>query len=139
MTQPIAIHRQGSDVALPLSIRPMEPQDAPFVMSSFLKSFRGEGSNASMSNELYFRMCKPLAERLVSGPDVLVITPTEDTWQILAWIASYGRNLEYAYTKSTYRRMSMFDRLFEAAGRPTIIKRTGRLIVPLAARYHFTF
>lgn len=126
-------------MTLPVSIRPLEAQDSPFVMSSFLRSYRDEGGNASLSNEVYYALYKPRANRLVDRSTVLVITPEDDAWQILGWIAFEDVTLHYAYVKSTYRRMGLFDRLYRAAKAPTIITCTGRLIVPLSDRYHFTF
>lgn len=95
------------------------PGDVPFLMSSWLKSYRRSPHTRKWSDFTYFARQRPLCEMLLARSQVLVARPLDWPEGIFGWIAfekpSDGFVLHYGYVKSPYRRLGVARRLLEYA------------------------
>ena len=124
---------------IPIVIRQASADDVALVTSSWLESHREQGDNRWMSNAVYFAVHRPRMVGILDRASVAVACNPDDAWHIYGWLAHHGAVVHYAYTKHVFRRMGVFDRLHEYAGRPSVATHTGHLYPKLAKRYGFRF
>ena len=124
---------------IPIVIRRATADDVPLVTSSWLESHREQGDNRWMSNAVYFAFHRPRMVAILDRADVHVASNPADPWHVYGWVACEPGVLHYAYTKLVFRRMGVFDRLYDAADKPLIATSTCRLHSELTRRYPITF
>ncbi len=83
-------------------LRPREPNDWRFIVSSWLRSYNPE----TLSNERYAEERKRIEALLRSGT-ALVACEADDRDTILGWVCARGDELLYAYTKDGARRQGV--------------------------------
>lgn len=103
-----------------VSVRQMVASDAPFVLDSWLTSFRDNNPEAKLvPSPVYRSMQRFCIDRILSKPDtrVLVACNPGAQWQILGWAAvgeSAGQGvLHYLYIKQDYRGFDLTSFLAE--------------------------
>lgn len=94
-----------------LVFRPYEPEDRPFIESSWASSYYSACRvKDTLSPEDFHYFHRPLRERFFSRPTatVIVVSPAEDVDVILGWCAvevlPNCSVLHYVYVKSAFRR-----------------------------------
>lgn len=103
--------------------------DAPFIFSSWLRSFRQARSNHLVSPEVYFANQKAIVERILSATHLVVgvLANPDDREHIIGYVVAEwvpgGFVIHWLYVKATFRRMGFADVLLRviegmAAGSP---------------------
>lgn len=125
-------------------IREYKPEDAAFVISSYLKSQRYIHPNQEMRDTIYYQTFKPIAEDMVKNSKILLATNPEDEWQIFGWL-SYDQKpivLNYIYVKHPYRGAKIATQLYKQvnpANVPMIATHSGLYIEGLKKKFNLYF
>lgn len=127
-------------MTLPIRIRPPTAEDLPVIVNSWLLSARDEGTCSLMTDDVYYAIHRPRVTGLLARCTTRVACNPDDAWQVYGWLCSEPGVLHYGYTKATFRRCGVFDRLFGAAGlHGSIATATGYKWAPLTAKYALRF
>lgn len=107
-----------------ISFRPAESRDMPFVMSSWLKSFKTSNAAGLLPFNLYYDAYRLAIQQLLDRGSVVYVAyvPGEDEAKsdIYGW-ACVERGFDkplvhYVYVKQPYRRLGVAKALLRAAG-----------------------
>jgi len=94
--------------------------DEPFVVSSWLKSYRNSHSTRYISNDDYYATLHPLVEGLARGAATLLAVNPQDPEQIYGWVCHEHIGsvpvLHYLYVKEIFRRGKIATQLLTQAG-----------------------
>lgn len=102
-------------------IRDIDPDDVPFVYSSWLQSYRhGSKQAQKIRKSVYFAFQHKLIERiLLRGAAVKVATPEDDTTTILGYVVAEHPEglavLHYLYVKEAFRSLGIAKKLLASA------------------------
>ena len=106
------------ELAKLVSFRPLEPGDVPFVMDSWLKSYRTSPWAGVVPNNRYFEVYgEAITGLLARGAKVHIACAGHDRTKILGWLCSEdvhgGQVIHYVYVKDPYRRKGLGHSLME--------------------------
>ncbi len=103
---------------LPISIRPANAEDVPFIFNAWLKSYRSSEFAKNIQGEIYYHEHHKVIEEILKTNNVLVACNNEDPSQIYGFMcAGFTQNVftvHYVYTKHTFRRMGIASALVKA-------------------------
>lgn len=109
--------------AIPITIRPMRPGDAPFVFDSWANSLADELEIEGAEMRKLFRSQQiPILRRLVDQSTVWVATSTRDDDALLGWSCTDGDILHFVFTKRDFRKYRICARLLTHAGLRTVAR-----------------
>jgi hypothetical protein len=126
-------------VILPIALRPPEATDVSLILDSWLESYREEGANRHMSNDVYFAIYRPHVVALLQSAQVVVASNPADAWQIFGWACYAPGALHYVNVKRPFRRARVATRLVEAAGSPRVATHTGVLWGPISRAWGLAY
>lgn len=96
-------------------VRQALDSDAPFIFSSWLKSFRSSDFAKHLSNSMYYREHHKLIADILERSQVICAVSDEDESQIFGWICAETGGpvpvVHYVYVKQTYRRVGIASKL----------------------------
>ena len=107
---------------VPARIRKFSEADTNFVLSSWMRSFRGEDEfHRHIPTQLYWHNQQVLIGKIAATSEVYVACAEDDPSCIFGWIcAEVGRDgsliVHYTYVKQVYRRLGIARRLLTATG-----------------------
>lgn len=81
-------------------VRHLDDTAIPFVLNSWLKSYRW----SDRDNENYYRETVPEIKKLIRGNRVVVAALAEEPDCFVGWLCGQKGILNYVYVKSTFRR-----------------------------------
>jgi len=126
--------------ALPLVLRPAGAADHPFIVDSWLLSYRGQAI-ARDAGASYVRDMKWLIRRLLERGRVLVAADADEPSVIWGWAATGDRTVLYVYVREQFRRNGIASALLAPyLARPdvTYCAKTYRdITIPRGWRYSF--
>lgn len=100
------------------TVRDMVPRDLPWVMDSWLRSYRDHTTaklTKSMPRIEYGRRWRRLVEALIARSRVVVLTPSFDEATILGWACvEAGAWLHYCHVKPEFQRFGVARTMFDA-------------------------
>ena len=103
----------------PISIRPGTADDASFIFSSWLKSYRQSYFARTISNTIYFDQHHAVLRRLIKRCSTDIACNPEDPSQIYGYIVHESVTgipvVHYVYVKQTFRNMGIGKALLEKA------------------------
>lgn len=103
--------------------RPAQTEDIPFILDSWLKSWRVCDAAGTIRNDLYYATQRATIEGLIGrGAEFIVASPTNKPEHILGWVC-YEHNPEFAlvhylYVKDPYVRLGLQAELVERVPGP---------------------
>ena len=101
-------------------IRAPHSKDVPFILNSWLRSYRTADAVKLLDNETYYRNHHPLFTRLLETCEVRIACADDDRDQILGYAVSTNlgnaKVLVYCYTKFLFRGMGIARKLLISAG-----------------------
>jgi hypothetical protein len=102
-----------------IEIRTIEPQDKPFIFSTWLKNYKATSTFAKrIPNDIYFKNHHAIIEHIMNKPDavVLIAHSSGDSDQILGYLvyedAPDGHLIHYAFTRDTFKAHGVARALF---------------------------
>jgi GNAT superfamily N-acetyltransferase len=105
---------------LPISLRPVQPEDKNFILNSWLKSYRSAYAVKRMQNEAYFLEEGKVIKDLLNNVDVLIACDAKDPNQIFGYAVSQKVRgtyvLHYVYVKLPFRNCGIAKALIEGQG-----------------------
>lgn len=126
---------------IPCTLRSYRPEDRSFILASWLKSMRDEGSFAKMTNDVYYARVTKRIELALRGFITVAHNP-EDEEQIYGWICFMPQRVDYVYVKYTFRGLGIARRLFAASMPDTgliLATHTGRCFDAVKDRYRLVY
>jgi GNAT superfamily N-acetyltransferase len=110
-------------------LRDMEGQDAPFIFSSWLKSYRESPAVRSVPNQVYYKQHHALIENIFLDPNCVAIVahPPGEPNVIAGYLVAEKYEdsgllvVHWAYVKHSYRGQGLFRQLVEEAKEQTLI------------------
>lgn len=105
---------------LTVRIRPAIEADAPFIFSSWLKSFRDHGLARPISQEVYYSEQHKLIERLLKTAKAFIACDPKDPASIYGW-ACFEHvegifTVHYIYVKHPFRNLGIGRELLNQSG-----------------------
>lgn len=101
-------------------IRPAQETDIPFILNSWLKSFRMGTFNVNVANTIYFTEQHKLVEKILKRSTVLIACESNDVANIYGYIVFEKiegiLTIHYMYIKHTFRGLGLSKVLLENAG-----------------------
>lgn len=88
---------------LPLILRPATAEDHPYIVDSWLLSFRGQAIGRD-AGPAYVRDMKWFIRRLLSTARVLVAADADHPATIWGWTATADKTVLYVYVREQFRR-----------------------------------
>lgn len=92
--------------------RPANERDIPFVLSSWLKSYRQSEFAQPMPNEIYYDNHTQIIKNILSKAYTIMICDPDDDNHIYGFICAENTNkqiLHYMYVKYTYRNFKICE------------------------------
>jgi hypothetical protein len=130
---------------LPVRLRPAEPEDAPLIYDTWLKSHAGQ--NKDQPKWAVYPLHKKIVKRLLKDAITIVAAgnTTESQNDIYSWMcAERTKNffvMHYAFTKQIFRTRGLFKSLLGAfeykPGEPIICSHRGWVLKELKGKYNF--
>jgi GNAT superfamily N-acetyltransferase len=110
-------------VSAVLAHRPATAIDLPFIMSSWLRSFKTSHFAGPIPNDIYWDTYRLAAERILSRPAarlLVAVNPSErdPEHELYGWLAMEPGEppvVHYVYVKQAFRRMGVARSLLRAA------------------------
>lgn len=101
----------------PVVIRDLAATDVPFVINSWLKSFRSSKWAGSLPNNVYWEAYHKAIEVILERSDTIVkiASLAENPDQILGYVVYCPDAVHYLYVKLSLRRHGIGRRLLECA------------------------
>jgi hypothetical protein len=107
----------------PIGIRPAREEDAPFILGSWINSYRDGSPDAKrIPSWFYFAHHRPLLQAILARPTVIPLVahdPEEDSVIYGYLVAERGLAdrdvVHYVYVKEPWQRLKICTRLLEAA------------------------
>lgn len=100
-------------MTLPIVHRPPQPQDLPFIIDSWMKSYRNSEFAHLLTNEQYYEFHRPVVENLLKRSLVSVLCDPHDSSHIYGYVVYEFINsvftIHYVYIKSIYRKLGLTD------------------------------
>lgn len=108
-----------------IALRPFEPADFNFIISSWLRSYRNSPFAKGLSNEKYYNQQPAVCMQLMNASTVLIACSPDEPKHILGYIVAQrapngaeGVWVHYCYVKELYRRMGVATELRDGLGMP---------------------
>jgi hypothetical protein len=101
-------------------IRPLLETERPFVLSSWLKSYRNAPAVRLADNATYYAGQAASILKTLDRAETLVAADPEDDNVIWGFIVSEGELIHYVYVKHLMRRNGLAHSLWCVAGKPTV-------------------
>ena len=130
-----------------IRLRTATEEDVPFIMNSWLKSFRGSMFARNVINTVYFTEHHKLIERLLKSSSVIIACNDEDSSQVYGWICAEEVDgifcLHYVYIKHAFRNLGIGKLLFDVfkhdMSTAGIYTHYTRIADKLAAKYNMLY
>lgn len=104
-----------------VALRQATSEDASFLFSAWLKSYRHNAAVHAAPNAVYFKYHHELIERTLSRSTILIAHPDDDAEQILGFAVFEERNglviCHYVYVKQPYRHTRIASEILNAVPR----------------------
>ena len=100
-----------------LGIRPYDKADIPFIMNSWLKSYKhNSGFGKLLTYDTYFQHHERLIKTLLITSSVTIAHEKDDPTLILGYVAferrpTYGQVIHFAFVKKEFRLFGIFKQL----------------------------
>lgn len=131
------------DNKVPLEIRQATPEDANFILNSWLKSYRQSNFAKAITNTVYFEGHHKVIRALLKKSSCLIACNEQDPNQIYGYIVSETVSnipvVHYAYVKQTFRSMRIGQILLNKVKKPEeagVYTHSTRAAEKLAAKYN---
>lgn len=100
------------------SVRPGTKDDLPFVIDSWMSSFRSSSFAGDVDAKTYY---KHQRQRVISaltaeGSKLLILHAEGSPETIIGWVCHNGPVLHYLYVKGSFRKMGLAEVLVNSAG-----------------------
>lgn len=97
---------------LPIKIRPATDNDVPFILNSWLKSYRDNGPIAqNVPNTIYYAGHHKILQKIIRRSQVLVACDEKDESQIFGYASAERIDghfvLHFVYIKQQFRKMGI--------------------------------
>jgi GNAT superfamily N-acetyltransferase len=113
------------------------PEDANFILSSWLKSHRDVGDVSAMTNPVYFGGYRDECVEKLKRADVTIACSPRDPDCIYGWVCSAPGGVHYIYVKHAYRQRGIAKIL--APGGTRWVSTMGRQHRDWARKYGFEY
>src|SRR3972149_1030541 len=95
-----------------MSIRGGEKDDLPFIISTWLKSYRQAGYGVKLiRQDVFFRHFHDLIESILNSAEIYIAAVKDSPSTIVGYLVAGEEVLHYAYVKSPFRRMGIATEL----------------------------
>ena len=101
---------------LPVAYRQSRDEDRAFVLSTWIRSYKGRGIAQGLSPDAYYAGQRVVAERLLDAHGATVACADDDDDVIYGWCVSDGQIVHYAYVKRELRHCGMEETLLSESG-----------------------
>jgi hypothetical protein len=101
---------------LPVSYRSYSDRDRAFILSTWLRSYKGRGMGFGVSADTYYAGQRIVCERLLDSHGATVAVADDDDDVIYGWVVTDGQIVHYGYVKKELRNCGMEEELLSAAG-----------------------
>lgn len=123
-----------------VAFRPANDDDTPFILNSWLKSYRNGVCSQHVPNEIYYKYQHKIIENLLLDATVTVAVSLEDSTQIIGYIATTQPFLcHYIYVKYPFRKLGIAEQLYNGANRPQICTHLPRGFPILKEKHNLVF
>jgi hypothetical protein len=107
-----------------VTYRMAKPSDVPFILDSWMKSWRTSPWAGTIRNDMYYEVQRSTIEGLIArGADFLLVTPASREDHILGWICYEHMDdmdvVHYIYVKDPYVKHGYQHQLLGRTKRPT--------------------
>jgi GNAT superfamily N-acetyltransferase len=131
-----------SDVKAHVTVRAAALEDAPFIFSSWLKSYRQSEAVKGLSDDIYFDGQRSVINRILLRSACLVAVDPDDASHLYGFICfeEHYPNpvLHYVYVKQAYRKLGVASLLMgEMFNLPIIYSHEGTFKSKLAPGSYF--
>jgi ribosomal protein S18 acetylase RimI-like enzyme len=139
--------REGIMSKLPIRFRQATSEDASFIFSSWLKSYRHSLFAKLITNTIYYEEHHKVIEALLKNCNVVIACNESDLSQIYGYAVSDKIDgilvIHYIYVKHSFRNMGLGKALLNSfehdASAACIYTMHTRIADKLAARYNMVF
>jgi GNAT superfamily N-acetyltransferase len=135
-------HLVGSDDApLPILLRPGTSEDHPFVVDSWLQSYRASAI-ARDAGRAYLHDMKWIVRAWLARAALLVACDPEQPGAIWGWAVTRDAVLFYVYVRQEFRRQGIARALLRpylARTAPVIFAAKTTHPVPIPSNWHYSF
>jgi len=104
-----------------VNIRPLLEAERPFVLSSWLKSYRNAPAVRLVDNQTYYAGQAAIVLKTLERAQTLVAADPQDDQVLWGFIVFEDNLLHYAYVKHLMRRNSVAFELWVAADAPSVV------------------
>jgi hypothetical protein len=99
---------------LPVHYRDAVATDLPFIMNSWLRSWRDSDFAKLMKNEVFYENYEPFIKGILQRANVLVACSVDDPDQIFGYIVYENPQIvHYVYVKTVYKKLGLAKSLFK--------------------------
>jgi hypothetical protein len=101
-------------------LREMVEADRPFILSSWLKSYRNADTVVHVNNEDYYKGQADLINQLIDRSNVIIACDPEYPTSMFGYVIYEDNVIHYIYCKFSFRRHGVATLLHDAAGQPSV-------------------
>lgn len=99
---------------LPVTVRPMEPQDKHFIYSTYLRGlYYGSDFYGKIAKDVFFASESLLLDDALLSAEVLVAHLPEDSDIIIGYAIVQGPSLRYCFVKDGFRHKRVMSTLLQ--------------------------
>jgi hypothetical protein len=101
---------------LPVAYRDSRDEDRAFILSTWMRSYKGRGMSGGVDAAAYYAGQRVVAERLLDAHGATIACADDDDDVIYGWVISDGQIIHYGYIKRELRNCGLEECLLSEAG-----------------------
>lgn len=101
---------------LPVAYRQSRDDDRAFILSTWLRSYKGRGMSYGVDADAYYAGERIVAERLLDAYGATIACADDDDDVIYGWVVADGQIVHYGYVKRELRHAGLEECLLSEAG-----------------------